>query len=120
MQPKYRSPIYIGVILLVAALMMGCAASQVQKAAEKSPRQIMMESDWKYKAIVDADFIKMYAKMPQPEGITIIDSRPYKAKYAKGHIPTAINIPDTQFGKLTDRLPQDKNSLLIFYCGGYA
>jgi rhodanese-related sulfurtransferase len=48
----------------------------------------------------------------------IIDSRPYKAKYAKGHIPTAVSIPDSQFAKLTDLLPEDKSTLLIFYCQG--
>jgi rhodanese-related sulfurtransferase len=48
----------------------------------------------------------------------IIDSRPYQPKYANGHIPTAVNIPDSQFGQMTGQLPEDKNTLLIFYCGG--
>jgi rhodanese-related sulfurtransferase len=48
----------------------------------------------------------------------LIDARPYKPKYIKGHIPMAVSIPDSQFDKMTDRLPADKNSLLIFYCGG--
>jgi rhodanese-related sulfurtransferase len=38
--------------------------------------------------------------------------------YDPGHIPTAVSIPDTQFEKMTDRLPADKASLLVFYCGG--
>jgi len=50
--------------------------------------------------------------------VMIIDSRPYKPKYVNGHIPTAVSIPDSQFDKMTDKLPQDKNTLLIFYCGG--
>ncbi len=48
----------------------------------------------------------------------IIDSRPKRAKYDKGHIPMAVSIPNTQFDKMTDQLPKDKNALLIFYCGG--
>ena len=64
--------------------------------------------------------VQQYAKVPQPEGAMIIDSRPYKPKYANGHIPTAVSIPDSQFDKLTDKLPADKNTLLIFYCGGPA
>ncbi len=49
---------------------------------------------------------------------TVIDARPMKRKYAKGHVPGAINIPNTQFKKLTHLLPADKSSSLIFYCGG--
>jgi rhodanese-related sulfurtransferase len=62
--------------------------------------------------------VQQYAKVPQPEGVMIIDSRPYKPKYVNGHIPAAVSIPDSQFDKMTDKLPQDKNTLLIFYCEG--
>jgi len=33
-------------------------------------------------------------------------------------IPTAINIPDSEFDKLAGQLPADKATPLIFYCGG--
>jgi rhodanese-related sulfurtransferase len=49
----------------------------------------------------------------------VVDARPKKAKYDKGYIPTAISIPDSEFDKLKGKLPADKNTLLIFYCGGY-
>ncbi len=110
----------LGIALLMTALIFGCATQQpVKKAEQLSPRQIMMASDWKFHDLVDVAFVQKYAKMPQPEGVTIIDARPYKPKFIKGHIPTAINIPGAQFDKFIDRLPKDKNSLLIFYCGGY-
>jgi rhodanese-related sulfurtransferase len=48
----------------------------------------------------------------------IIDSRPAARQYDPGHIPGAINIPDSQFDKLVDKLPADKATLLLFYCGG--
>jgi rhodanese-related sulfurtransferase len=48
----------------------------------------------------------------------IIDSRPYQPKFANGHIPTAISIPDSQFEKMIDKLPEDNSTLLIFYCEG--
>jgi rhodanese-related sulfurtransferase len=38
----------------------------------------------------------------------LIDARPYKPKYIKGHIPMAVSIPDSQFDKMTDKLPADK------------
>ena len=51
--------------------------------------------------------------------VILVDARPKKAKYDKGHIPSAISIPDSQFEKLQGKLPADKNTLLIFYCEGY-
>ena len=49
----------------------------------------------------------------------IVDSRPKRPKFDKGHIPSAISIPDTQFDKLKGKLPADKTTPLIFYCGGF-
>jgi len=49
----------------------------------------------------------------------LVDSRPLKPKYDKGHIPTAISIPDSQFDILKGKLPADKGTLVIFYCQGY-
>jgi len=77
------------------------------------------KADWRFHDIVDVAFVQPYAKVPQPEGVLIIDSRPYKPKYVNGHIPTAVNIPDSQFDKMSDKLPKDKNTLLIFYCEGF-
>ena len=50
--------------------------------------------------------------------MVVIDSRPKKRKYDKGHIPGAISIPDSQFDKFADQLPADKATPLYFYCGG--
>lgn len=47
----------------------------------------------------------------------IIDSRP-RGRYNEGHIVNAINIYDADFDKNIDKLPKDKNKLLIFYCAG--
>lgn len=51
--------------------------------------------------------------------MVLVDSRPKRKKYDKGHIPTAISIPDMSFDKMVDQLPTDKEKLLVFYCGGY-
>lgn len=100
-------PILVALLALVA---FGCSTTQ---KAEKP-----VDTSWMYHSIVDAAFVQPYAKVPQPEGVLIVDSRPYKAKYVNGHIPTAINIPDSQFDKMIAQLPEDKNTLLIFYCEG--
>ncbi len=51
--------------------------------------------------------------------VMIIDSRPKQPRYDVGHIPTAVSLPDSQFDKMASEvLPTDKNTKLIFYCGG--
>ena len=108
---KFKKALWlIMAMALVVALGFGCAATQ--KTAEP------VKADWQFHDIADVALVQQYAKVPQPKGAMIIDSRPYKAKYAKGHIPTAVSIPDSQFAKLTDKLPEDKSTLLIFYCQG--
>ena len=47
----------------------------------------------------------------------VVDSRP-AARFIEGSIPGAINIYDAEFDKNIDKLPKDKNKLLIFYCAG--
>ncbi len=106
---KFLSLMFVASFLLLLVVI-GCAAPQ--RAAKPA------EADWKFHSIVDVAFVQQYAMVPQSEGVMIIDSRPYKPKYVNGHIPTAVNIPDSQFDKLTGKLVGDKNALLIFYCGG--
>ncbi len=48
----------------------------------------------------------------------LIDARPFK-KYIKSTIPSAISIPDNEFDKFKGRLPMDKNTPIITFCGGY-
>ncbi len=107
------------VTILIIAPFWGCATTQQapQKTKETVKLQIKEKPSWYYKHLVDTEFVKQYTKFPKPKNVYIIDARPER-KFIKGHIPFAINIPDTKFEKLIDRLPKDKNSLLIFYCGG--
>jgi rhodanese-related sulfurtransferase len=72
-----------------------------------------------YPKQVDVQFVRQYAVLPRPDGVTIVDARPTARKYDVGHIPTAVNIPDSQFDKLAPALlPKDKAQLVIFYCDG--
>ena len=63
--------------------------------------------------------IEYVAKQVESNEAVVVDSRPKKPKYDKGHIPSAISIPDSQFEKLQGKLPRDNNTPLIFYCEGY-
>jgi rhodanese-related sulfurtransferase len=48
---------------------------------------------------------------------TLIDSRPLP-RFQEGTIPTAINLPYPAFDKFLDRLPKEKDKLLVFFCQG--
>ena len=63
--------------------------------------------------------VEYVAKQVESNTAVIIDSRPKKPKYDKGHIPSAISIPESQFEKLQGKLPRDSQVPLIFYCGGF-
>jgi rhodanese-related sulfurtransferase len=65
---------------------------------------------------VSADWVKK--QIDQKANMVLIDSRPKRKKYDKGHIPTAVSIPDSQFANMQDQLPADKSTPLVFYCGG--
>jgi rhodanese-related sulfurtransferase len=51
---------------------------------------------------------------------TLVDSRPKRTVDKEGIIPTALHISDSEFDKHIDKLPADKATELIFYCGGLA
>jgi len=65
---------------------------------------------------VSADWVKK--QIDQKTNLVLIDSRPKRKKYDKGHIPMALSIPDSQFAKMQDQLPAEKSTPLVFYCGG--
>ncbi len=63
--------------------------------------------------------VEYVAEQMATNKMILVDSRPLKPKYDKGHIPTAISIPDSQFDILKGNLPADKSTLVIFYCQCY-
>lgn len=103
---------------LVAVLMLaaGCAAGLAAGAA--SQQSASAKPKWWFNDTVDVASMQKYATMPQPKGVMIIDSRPATARYDKGFIPTAVNIPFRKWDQYAHLLPKDKSTLLIFYCQG--
>ncbi|MBE0614894.1 MAG: rhodanese-like domain-containing protein [Burkholderiales bacterium] len=71
-----------------------------------------------YKHVVDFDFVKQWVAIPPKKGVMLIDARPTGRKFNPGHIPGAVNIPDSHFDQMKDQLPQDKSTLLLYYCEG--
>ncbi len=105
-------------LMLVAAVGFDFATAKPAAATDAAPVKVEAAAEWRFHDIVDVKFVQQYAKMPRPENSLIIDSRPTRPKFNNGYIPTAVSIPDSQFAKMTDKLPADRESLLIFYCQG--
>jgi len=64
--------------------------------------------------------VKKVKKMiDHQDEFVLIDSRP-KDEYIKSHLPASISIPACQLKKHANLLPEDKDQLLVFYCGGPA
>jgi hypothetical protein len=78
---KILAVLATGVMLLAGAVTAGAAES------------------WQFHDIVEADFVIAHISVPMADNVMIIDSRPYKPMYIKGHIPGAVSIPDTEFDK---------------------
>jgi len=111
----YRKKWLLPVILLLAMLLVsGCVTTQ--KATDQAQKDTVEK--WQFHSIVDVKFVQQYVKMPKTDNVLIIDSRPKRPKFDKGYIPTAVSIPNSQFAKMVDKLPADKDTLLIFYCQG--
>jgi len=99
-------------ILVLAAglvLLTGCTATKTAKTGVTP----VEDTSWMFHGIVDAKFVKTHMAVPMPENVMIIDARPYKVKYIKGHIPGAVSIPFLEFDKKTNLLPKDKKTLWI-------
>lgn len=110
---KTKRLLWMSVVLALMLVMgLGCNTAQKSAAAPKT------DTSWQFHDIVDVKFVQQYAKLPKTADVLIVDSRPKRGKFDKGYIPTAINIPGSKFDKMTDKLPLNKDTLLIFYCQG--
>jgi len=101
-------------VLFLVITLSGCASQQTGVTANTAGERAFKP----FHNVVDMAFVEQHLSIPMQDGVMLIDARPYKPKYIKGLIPMAISSPNSQFDKMTDKLPADKNSLLIFYCGG--
>jgi rhodanese-related sulfurtransferase len=105
-------PVSFMQLLTLFVMLFGFAGSMTTQAEKLKPRE-----GW-YTNLVDIEYVKQQVDIPPKAGVMLIDSRPTARQYDPGHIPGAVNIPDSKFEEMTDKLPQDKSTLLIFYCGG--
>ncbi|MGE5666194.1 MAG: rhodanese-like domain-containing protein [Betaproteobacteria bacterium] len=78
----------------------------------KGPIKIAQE-----KLIFYPEVAKLVALGPEQGKYTLIDSRPLP-RFQEGTIPGAINLPYPAWDKFVNRLPADKDRLLVFFCQG--
>jgi len=65
--------------------------------------------------VIDTDTLS--EMLDEGKTVFIGDARP-KGKYDIGHIPTSKATPSDKLEKNLNWLPKDKDTLLVFYCGG--
>ncbi len=82
------------------------------RVAVKQPITVAPE-----KLIMVAEVAKLVDLGAEKGNFLIIDARP-ATRYHEGHIPGAISIYFADFDKNVDKLPKEKDRMLIFYCGG--
>ncbi len=64
------------------------------------------------------EMVALVEKGPDKAKFLIVDSRP-KKRYYEGYIPGAVSLPFHSWDKFHEKvLPEDKDTLLVFYCGG--
>jgi hypothetical protein len=69
------------------------------------------------KQVKTEDVEKLIAQGPAKGKYMLVDARP-APRFQEGSIPTAVNIPFAAFDKMVDKLPQEKDKLIVYFCGG--
>lgn len=83
--------------------------------------EMSYKSNYKFKnpddIITVAEVVELLKKDPKEGNYVIFDSRGYD-NFIEGHLPKAVNLPFYQLQRFKDRLPADKNTLIVAYCRG--
>lgn len=63
------------------------------------------------------ELVRLVASGHERSNFFLVDSRPAQ-RFNEGHIPGAVSLPDSEFDRLSGKLPKEKDKLIIFYCAG--
>jgi hypothetical protein len=95
------------------------------KGDEKNPMATLVSIKKPFKLpeeqlLSAAETKALVRKGPKEGGYLLVDSRP-PAAYNSGHLPHAVSIPYPKLNKMREKvLPAEKDTQVIFYCGGFA
>ncbi|WP_027389535.1 rhodanese-like domain-containing protein [Chrysiogenes arsenatis] len=98
-------------------------AAEIAKKNGVTNIKVYYEGDQGWKAagnymISDTPYVKRMVDARDKENVLVVDSRPALV-YNKEFIPGSVSIPWAQFEQKKGLLPNDKNTNLIFLCGGH-
>ncbi len=130
MLKQLRSLVLGGLVLLLSLILsMGCTTQDPQAKltygpGDEIPSVEVEEVDVPdpFHTYVSTEFVASIAadnllREEPRDDVMLIDSRPKRPRYDRGHIPTAVSLPDSDFEeKAEEVLPEDKSTLLVFYC----
>jgi len=111
------------VAVFAIGLIFNVSATELKKAevlTAPSPKVEKLIKKFNLK-VVDFQYTKKMIGKGTRKGANalLIDARP-NAKYLKGTIPSALNIPDTDFDKYYGQISNmDKSKEIIVFCGGW-
>jgi len=83
--------------------------------------EMSYKSNYKFKnpddIITISEVAQLLKKDPKKENYVIFDSRGYD-NYIEGHLPNAVLLPHYRFQAFKDRMPADKDTMIVAYCRG--
>lgn len=105
---KTNRKLYIALFLLFLLPFSGCV----------QPQDVTLEDEPEMQARPDQYISskKVQSMIGGKDSFVLIDTRPAE-QYAKNHLPAAISIPACEMTNASPMLPEDKDRLLVFYCG---
>lgn len=101
--------LFTALLLSSALALPGCATTQATQTEAPAAAAPAAEA-------AHADMAWSDVKTALDNGAVLVDARG-AASYAKGHIPGAVSVPVRDDAAM-ERLPEAKDTQLIFYCGG--
>jgi len=90
----------------------------VEKDGQKWATEVVFKGPVKVAKgdLVDYAFVRKLVEQGKGD-FALVDSRPLP-RFQQGTIPGAINVPYPSWDKVVDRLPKNKDALLVFFCQG--
>lgn len=82
-------------------------------------RSVKLEKTGFVAGVSEVPVKKIKKMIEHGDEFVLIDSRP-KNEYIQSHLPDSISIPACRMKEHAKLLPEDKEQLLVFYCGGPA